>query len=164
MLKWVTRVQTRALPSVSLTLTPNTDPVSVFPPGSLHQSEREEECVSDHPESGRPAEGVFLHLLRHTASERVCVCVCVCVGARACVCADTLMNSSSSHTHPLMRDLFLLVFSEELQDSITLSLVSSVLISGKAPLESDECLSFYSARRSMLLLQTFAICLLFSPF
>lgn len=32
--------------------------------GSLHQSEREEECVSEYHESGRPAEGVLLYILK----------------------------------------------------------------------------------------------------
>ena len=35
-------------------------------PGSLHQSECEEERLSEHTESGRPAQRVFHHLLRHT--------------------------------------------------------------------------------------------------
>lgn len=34
------------------------------PAGAFHQPECEEECVSEHCESGRPAEGVFLHFLR----------------------------------------------------------------------------------------------------
>lgn len=32
--------------------------------GSLHQSEREEERLPEHAESGRPAEGVLHHLLK----------------------------------------------------------------------------------------------------
>lgn len=35
-------------------------------PGALHQFECEEECLSEHTESGRPAQRVLHHILRHT--------------------------------------------------------------------------------------------------
>lgn len=35
-------------------------------PGALHQPECEEERLPEHAESGRPAQRVLHHLLRHT--------------------------------------------------------------------------------------------------
>lgn len=54
--------------SLSLSLCMSLYPIFILSlsPGSLHQSQREEERVSEHTKSGRPFERVLFHLLRHT--------------------------------------------------------------------------------------------------
>lgn len=44
----------------------NLSPSVYLSTGALHQSKCEEECLSEHAESGRPAQRVFHHLLRNT--------------------------------------------------------------------------------------------------